>query len=449
MLKYYIIEEYRKHLSIARKYSFFIFPLYIIFFTFVGGLFINDVLEIFPYRTFIKIVMISTFIYGFGVGSFEFLGRSFEKFKLVNTSSILPITNKRNYFYAFMRDAIYYTLLFLIPTFVGLCLAIPLSSLKILQISFFMVSLLLSLFIGYSSSYFSFSLYFRRKLFYYIFIMLILAYLLISFIFPLSFPTVEFQIKKDFPSLIYSIIAVIILTAVAYILTPEEFHEEQKSLKNKLWKYKKIFKDIIFAKDMEDVVRGNIILKSILTYFFPMIILFIFVRILNLASSRNIYNPISLSIMLSIFSTVVYSWLTIMDDYRYFSLLPVHGWELIYAHIKTHILIVSIISFPIIIFININTIISLIPSVLLFYLNSFYLLSVTAYLAGYRVTSLLFDPEIIMKFSIYSVVPGIILMISSIEISFLTLMAISVTSVLMVILTIFNFKNIKKKWVYF
>ena len=448
MLKYYLIEEYRRHLSIARKYSFFIFPLYVIFFTFFGGIFINDVLEIFPYRTFIKIVMISIFIYGFGVGSFEFLGRSFEKFKLVNTSSILPVSNKRNYFYAFMRDAIYYTILFLIPTFAGLCLAMPFSSLKISQISFFTLSILLSMFIGYSSSYFSFSLYFRRKFFYYIFIISILAYLLLSFIFPI-FPTAEFQIKKDLVLLLYSVIAVIILVILGYFLTPEEFYEKIKIYKGRLWEYKKIFKDIIFAKDMEDVIRGQIIFKSILTYFFPMIILFIFVKILNLASSKNIYNPLSLSIMLSIFSTVVYSWLTIMDDYGYFSLLPVQGWDLILAHIKAHISIVSIISIPIIIFINLGALIYLIPSFLLFYLNCIYLLSVTAYLAGYRVTSLLFDPEIIMKFSIYSVVPGIVLMISSIGESFFSLISLFITSLFMIILTVFNFKNAKKKWIYF
>ena len=448
MLKYYLIEEYRRHQSIAKKYSFFIFPLYVIFFTFVGAMFINDVLKIFPYYKFIKIVMISTFIYGLGVGSFEFLGRSFEKFKLVNTYEILPISNRKNYFYAFLRDSIYYTILFLIPAFAGLCLSMPFSSLKLPQISFFVLTLLLSMFLGYSSSYFSFSLYYRKKLLYYIFIISLLLYLFLSFFFPL-FPPVNFQIKKDLLYFVYSLTAIIVLVILAYFITPDELHEEKKNYSGKLWRYREFFRDILLAKDMEDVIRGNIILKSLLTYFFPMLLLFIFVRILNMASSKNIYNPMSLSLMLSIFSIVIYSWLTIMDDYRYFSFLPLEGWDLISAHIKAHLIIVSVISIPIIIFININTVFFLLPSLLLFYMSSVYLLSVVVSLAGYNVTSLLFDPEIVMKFSIYSIIPGIVLIISSIEASFFTFIALIITSAIMIFLTIFNFKKTKKKWAYF
>ena len=161
MLRYFLIEEYGRHLSIAKKYSFFVFPAYVIFFTSISAAFMDDVLQIFPYRNFITLTMISTFIYGFGVGSFEFLGRSMEGFTLVNTFSILPVKSRKMYLYAFLRDAVYYSLLFILPMYVGLLISIPFSTLSVFQISTFSLTVLVSMFMGYSSSYLSFPLYYR------------------------------------------------------------------------------------------------------------------------------------------------------------------------------------------------------------------------------------------------------------------------------------------------
>ncbi len=449
MLKYFLIEEYRRHIAMTKKYSLFVFPLYIIFFTSVGAIFIKDVLAMFPYRKFILMNMLSVFIYGFGVGSFEFLGRSFENFNLSNTYSILPVSSRKIYLYAFYRDAIYYTVLFLSPAYAGLLLSMPLSGLTALQVSIFSLSLLLSMFFGYAASYLSFSLYHRSRTFYMIFVALLFSYLLLAYVSYIPFPVAEFQITKNPVYLLLSVSIIVALSVAAYALTPVEIHELSRSRRSRLPLYHKKFKDILFAKEMLDVWRGGIVLKSTLTYFLPMLLLFIFVRVLNSVSSKDVYNSLSLTVMLSIFSTVVYSWLTIMDDYRYIGELPLTPWELIKTHIKVHVLIVSLVSIPVIFWLNFRSPELLLVSFGLFYLNVFYLLTITAYLAGYRITSMLFDPGVVMRFSVYSIVPGIILTISSINLGLPGLILIALTALSMILIALVSIKKAREKWVYF
>ena len=449
MLKYYLIEEYRRHTSITRKYSLFIFPLYIVFFTAVGGAFIGDILKIFPYSKFIILTMISTFLYGFGVGSFEFLGRAKEEKTLLTISHILPITVRKSYFYVFLRDSIYYTLLFLVPSYIGLILSIPFSGLSLIQISFFTLSLLISMFLGYSLSYTLLPLYQRSTKLYSASLLLITVYVILAYLNMIPFPMAKFQISKQWSWFFLSLIAVLSFVAIGYISVSESDKTPEKNYHFSLPKYERAFRNTILAKDVEDVVRGNIIIKASMTYFVPMILLFIFVRIVNLSSGKYVYNALSLSVMMSIFSTVVYSWLTIMDNPAYLADLPLTSWNLIGAHIKTHLMVVSVISIPVIVWFNLSNPCMIILSISLFYINAFYLLSLTAYLAGYRITSMLFDPEIVMKFSFYSIVPGMILVIFTLGTSIVNYIVSLMVSILMIFVSFIIIKKAQRRWVYF
>jgi hypothetical protein len=449
MLRYYLLEEYRRHASIAKKYSLIVFPLYVIFFVTIGASFVEEILSIFPYRQFIILTMLSTFIYGFGVSSFEFLGRGREKGSLSQITSILPMKNKKNYFYLFLRDAIYYTVFFIIPTFIGLVISIPFSSLTFSQIIDFSVSLTISMFIGYSLGYLSFSLWYQRKIFYYAFLAFLLIYLLLIIFSILPFPPAEFQVSKNPSFLIFSLILIMLISFIAYEITPPEIIEYSKERGNSLMKYHRVFKNILLAKEMEDVIRGGIIVKSLFTYFLPMLLLFVFIKIINMSMGKEVYNPLSLSVMLSIFSAVIYSWLTIMEDFDYLQTLPLRASDVVMTHIKVYFIIITLISLPIIFLLNSHTL-NLLPfSIGLFYLNSTYLLFLTAYIAGPKITSLLFNPGIILRFSLYSIVPGMILVIGTFEQSIYSITAVIITASIMILLTYINFKRIKRKWLYF
>jgi hypothetical protein len=449
MIKFYLIEEYRRHTSIAKKYSFFIFPLYIIFFVAVGASFINDIFLIFPYQQFISMTTISTFIYGFGVSSFEFLGRGKERASLNTIATYLPISQKRNYLNLFLRDIIYYTLLFLIPTIAGLLISIPFSNLRLTQITFFSITLFISMFLGYSLGYLSFSLWFKNRYSYYAFISSLLLYLSLSMFSLVPFPPANFQITKSFASLLTSVFLILTFSTIAYLITPNEIREISKRRGMSIKKYEKIFKNIKLAKEMEDVIRGGIIVKSIFTYFFPMLLLLIFIKIINLSLGKDVYNPMSIAVMLSIFSAVIYSWLTIVEDFGYFETLPLKASDLIKTHMIAYLILISVISIPIIVGFTLNSPNLLPASLGLFYLNSIYLLSITAYITGPKITSLLFNPGIVMKFSVYSIVPGMILVIGTFKPSFYSIISVGITAAFMIILTIYNFKRIEKKWVYF
>ena len=449
MLKYYLIEEYRRHTFIAKKYSLFIFPIYIIFFTTVAGAFINDVLKIFPYTKLITLTMLSTFLYGLGVGSFEFLGRAREENTLLTISHILPVTLKKSYFCAFLRDSIYYTLLFLVPSYIGLLLSMPFSGLSFIQISIFTLSLLVSMFLGYSLSYALFPLHQRAPKIYSLSLLIVLIYIILSYLQIIPFLMAEFQITKQWYWLFVSFAIILLLVATGYAFVLESDKTTKKNYYFSLPKYETVFRDTMLAKDMEDVVRGNVVVKASMTYFVPMLLLFIFVKVVNMSSGKSVYNTLSLSVMLSIFSTVVYSWLTIMDKPEYLSNLPLKSWDLIRGHIKTHLIIVSIISVPVILWFNLPSPIMIAPSIALFYVNAFYLLSLTTYLAGYRITSMLFDPEIVMKFSLYSIVPGMILVIFTLGTGVLNYLLSILLSVSLLLLGMFYMKKAQRRWVYF
>lgn len=449
MLRFYLLEEYRRHAYIARKFSLFIFPVYIVISTLFAAYFLDYIFAIIPYPYFIKISLISSFIYGFGVSSFEFLGRSEEKFTLIDASMILPVSPRKSYLYVFLRDTLYYSLLFVLPLYAGLLLGTIFTSLSAGQVSVFVFSIFLSMWIGYSLGYLSFSLEGRSKFLYYALLAFLLIYLITFFWNIFLFPPEIFQRTKNILWLIISIFFILLFTAFAYFLAPTERRKNENYENFRLSLYQKLFKNVMLAKVMEDTVRGRIIVKSLFTYFFPMLLLFIFIKVINKVVSTASYNSLSLSIVLSLFSVVIYSWLTIMDDHRYMGILPVSASQLIYTLIKAYLLIISLISIPIIITFNLKTLTLLPASIALFYLNSLYLTSVVARIAGYRINSMLFNPGIVFRFSLYTFIPGVILLVSSIELNVYSFSLLLITICSMLFLIYLNLKKIKEKWLYF
>ncbi len=449
MLRFYLKEEYRRHAYIAKKFSLFVFPIYVLASSLFAAYFYDYILTIFSYGNFIKLTLMSSLLYGFGISSFEFLGRRRERFSLVNTSSILPLSTRKSYFYVFLRDIVYYTSLFIIPLYAGLLLGTFISSLHPLQVSYFTFSLFLSMLLGYSLGYLSFSLNGISRKAYYALLLSLLIYVALFFLNILPFPLEIFQREKDLLSLSIGAAISSLLIPLAYFLTPAELSEVERVAKNALSSYEKLFKNVLLGKIMEDAIRGGVVYKSLLTYFFPMLLLFIFVRMVNMAMATELYNSLSLSLMLALFSVVIYSWLTVIDDFRYFQTLPLTAADIIHAFIKAHLIIVSLISVPILIAFNIHTPHLLAPSLLLFYLTSLYLLSMVANISGYRINSMLFNPGIVLRFTVYTLIPGTILLITSIEPTTHALFIAMITGTAMIFITFHNFRDIKRKWMYF
>ncbi len=449
MLKYYLIEEYRRHIYVAKKYSLFLFPAYIVFFTVLGAFSVQDVFQIYPYKPLIRLIMMSMFLYGFGVGSYELLGRSREHYNLINTSTILPVDSRTSYLMLFLRDAIYYTILFMVPTYVGFLISVPFTTLELYQVSFFSLTLTLSMLFGYAVAYATFPFAHIYKKIYNAILLAIFIYLPLQYFNILPFPPAELQIQKTPFWFVLSTVPILLFSAFGYLCTPREFRDVSRKYRNRLKMYHSRFKDILLAKEMEDIIRGGIIIKALLTYFFPVVIIFVFLNMINTAMRSDVYNALSHAIMLSIFSTVIYSWLTIMDPVEYLAILPLTSGDLIKTHIKAYFILVILIAIPILVILDFNAALLLVPATGMFCLNTLYLLSMTANLAGHRMNSMLFNPGIIMKFVIYSIVPGIILVIASFELNFVTIGVMLATAIFMVIITAYNLKKIKTKWIYF
>ena len=449
MLRYFLIEEYRRHVYLAKKFSVYLFPLYGMISTMLVAYFLPYLFSIITYKKFLNLVLIGSFLYGFGVSSFEFLGRGNERNSIIFISMTLPLSLRKTYFYVFLRDVIYYSILFIIPVYAGLLLSVFYTGLTSLQVSIFIFSLLLSMLLGYSLGYLSFAVDSIWRTGYLCLIALLMFYLSLYLTGYIPFPITVFQMHHDPFYLLVSIALLLFFIILAYLLTPEEIVYLQKHGKFNLPRYHSIFKNILVAKGFEDAIRGRVIIKSLFTYFFPMLLIFIFVQIINMASSQEVYNSLSMSIILSLFSVVIYSWLTILDNVDYLAVLPYQASHLIYAYIRIYMLIVTIISLPFLIFFNIASPSLLLPSIAIFYVNTIYLISIAANISGYRIHSLLFNPGIVMRFTIYTLVPGIILLSASIEINLYSTILISLTSAFMLVIACINLKKIREKWIYF
>lgn len=449
MLRYFLLEEYRRHVYLAKKFSVFLFPLYGMISTMVAAFFLPYILAIFSYVKFLNLTLIGSFLYGFGVSSFEFLGRSREKNSMISVSASLPLTPRKIYFYVFLRDVIYYSLLFILPVYSGLLLSVLYTPLIPLQVSIFTFSLFLSMLLGYSLGYLSFAVDSRWKAGYLILISLIVVYLILYLMGHLPFPVAMFHVSRSLFYLLLSFTLLFLFILLAYFLTPKEIAYSQKHARYSLPRYHRIFHNILVAKGFEDAIRGGIIIKSLFTYFFPMLLIFVFVRIINMASSRGVYNSFSMSIILSLFSVVIYSWLTVLDDVDYLKILPYNASHVIYAYIRIYLIIVTIISLPFLIFFSLASLPLLIPSIGIFYVNTLYLISIAANISGYRIHSLLFNPGIVMRFTLYTFVPGVILLGASIDLNIYSIALITVTSLFMLLLAYMNLKKINEKWVYF
>ncbi len=461
MIQYFLKEEFRRFSYTMKKSAMFLTTIYFFAAGFMVILFKDYIIKLIGYNFLFQASLISVFLFGVGVGAFGFIGNQYwqirnKEFYLVSTPETLPISYKSTFLLSYIRDFIYYSFFNFIPLILGLFAGSIFIKTSLFTLSFISLFLFLSFLEGMALS-FLLSLLFskNRKVFYFVSIVITIVILLslrYNILLSLLVPA-YFYIYNMSISLIFTIIYIFIFTFIGYNITPREFEIKMHRYRHAFERFQfKIFRKyaVLMSKEFIDILRGDMFLKLLFSYYMPVLFISLLITFMNLYIIHFVgFSALFFAVTISLFSVVIYSWLVSLDDTTYYNYLPVTQDKLINAHIISYMILSSIVSVPVILFITLyfNELALLIVVLLIFFINSFYLLTVTIYFTGLKTGSLLFDPSVFGKFMTFSITGSIILAIlgnmSLINIKFLFYLLI-ILAVLLILSYVFYNKSIKK-----
>ena len=425
MILPFVKEEFRKFSTTMKKSAIFLTMIYFFSAGFLGILFKDYIIKLIHFNFMVQLSLLSIFLFGIGVGAFGFIGNQYwqlryKEFYLISTPETLPISYKKTFLLSYLRDFIYYSFFNFIPLIFGLFAGTIIIKTSILTLSILSLFLFLSFLEGSALSFFLSILFSKnRKIFYTVSIVitvLVLISLRYNIFLSLLVPPYLYITNRSL-SLLLTILYILVFIIIGYSITPEEYEIKMHRYQHAFESFQfKIFRrySTFMSKEFIDMLRGDLFLKLLFSYYLPVLFITLLITFINLNIIHFVgFTALFFAVTISLFSAVIYSWLVTLDDSTYYNYLPVSQDKLINAHIISYMILSSIVSLPVILFITLyfNELPLLIVVLLIFYINSFYLLTVTIYFTGLKTGSLLFDPSVFGKFITFSITGSIILAI--------------------------------------
>ena len=461
LIKLMLKEEYRFHTSYTSRYAFIFFPVLALILAFLAGVSSSKILEEISLKHLLLSFHLSILLYGMLAGSFAFLGREMAERRFGNVNfmiampDILPLSFRKAFFALYIREIVFYTGLTILPVTLGLLISTFFSSIRITNVLFLSIAVFLSFLLGVSLSFFMSSIYRRSAKIFSAFTGGIIFLIFISALshIPVEniIPTAAFHFTKSLLYLLTTIALILIFSALGIMMAKEEIRTKTKYFENT---YKKTEKKLGFskysqlmAKELIDIKRSNTGVKMFFSFLMPLIFMTGFFWFIEENISVG-FNSISYAVFIGFFSLVVYSWLNNIDFQDFLAVLPVRVPDLIKARVFIHMTIVSCFST---IFITsagfLSNEINLIPIALLVgFTVSFYMVMGVAYLTGLRPNTYLFNPKIVAKFCVISVLPQMPLTIFSLIPGIVSMLFIVFICILLLISCCWFYKGIEEKW---
>ena len=454
-------EEYRFHTSYTSRYAFMFFPVLALTLAFLAGVLSSKILDEIPLKRLLLSFHMSILIYGMIAGSFAFLGREMAERRFGNVNfmiampDILPLSFRKAFFALYIREIVFYTGLTILPVILGLVLSTFFGSIGITSILFLFITVFLSFLLGVSFSFFLSSIY-RRSIKIFsafigaiIFLIFILAWIHV----PVEniIPTAAFHFTKSLLPLLITIALILIFSVLGILLAKNEIRTKIKHFENA---YPKIENKLVFskysglmAKEIIDIKRSNTGVKIFFSFLMPLIFMTGFLWFIEENISVG-FNSISYAVFIGFFSLVIYSWLNNIDSPDFFGIIPVTVPDMIKTRIMIHIMIVS---FFLVLFVLGMSVISselyMIPvSLLVGFAVSLYMVMGVAYLTGLGPNTSLFNPKVVAKFGIISLLPQVPLVIFSLMPGIISFFFIGFICALLLISCYWFYKGIEEKW---
>lgn len=418
-------EEWRIHSSIFGNFMFALFPIVLLFFSFAGSLVIPIFIEILPLKQVILIAHYSFVLLGLSVGSFGLLGREAMNRRFGHASLIayssrnLPISDKRILLNFYVKDIVYYFLLWILPFVFGFAIASQIISVDISYALLFLITLTLSFLIGLSISFFLSTVYVHSLK---LLIAIILSLITLNTFFTIYLkidilallPPLVFFYNRSVFQVFLSLLIIFVLSGLSILFMKVEYTEKKRRFKDRLEDLSNRFKfsnySVFIAKDFLDLDRSEGgVGKIIFSFLFPIAI--IWVMLYFFLKFVPVNYLIIFSILLGVISSSVYNWLTEFDLFTSYSFLPVKVSTVMKSKIHSYAMI-NLVSIFILFLLAIwrNELNYFAPALLTLISISFYTLSITIYLTGLYPNVLLYNAKIFLIYVI-SISPILLVMI--------------------------------------
>ena len=471
-------EEFRTHTSYSGKSRFMSFPVFVFFLSLGSGLTINKMLETVSLEQFAIFAHTSAFMYGVSVGAFGLMGREYLERRygrsnyLVAMPYLLPLSFKTTFLGIYLRDALFYVLLMLVPATLGLAAAAPVMGFAVTSIGLFFVAILGSFMLGMSLSFLASVVYIRNVPAFVVFTgaiaVVFVLFGVLGVVDPeLVIPSLGFQMNvRPFPVngalaigfLSVSVIATFAMTALAYALIKIRIDIVSQMYDNLLPKYyEKVpwlsgLNRTLISKEFVDLRRSGTIAKMFFSFVLPMLFLSFTVWFVNYGLAIPVgFNAVFYAAMAGFVGVLMYSWLNNIDLSEYYSLIPVTVPQLVKIRILVFLfLTLGISAFFVVAISVLNGETELLWLALIVMLvTSLYMVVMTAYLTGLKTNTFLFDTSVLAKFSAMSFLPDLCLTILSFSLLsnwLVALLGISLVLCSLAVTTVILYRGIDKKW---
>ncbi len=480
LLKLMLREEYRLHVSYSSARMFVAIPVFVFAIAAVMGLTLTNIQGTLGLKDLITNLNGGVFLYGISVGTIGFMGRTYVERRqgknnyIVAMPALLPMSYSTTFLGMFLRDVLFYLALMLGPAFLGLVTAAAVVHYTAAAVAAVCTTMVLSFMFGISLSFVISVIGSRDRNAFAVMVIAFLALLIGYGGFHLYgmeaiLPSIGFQMSLppfgNDPAMAAAFLALTVgafvaFTALAVSCVAESYEGEIKKKAAQtvlLPSYTQRFSlarsyQAILAKEFVDLKRSGTVGKMVFTFIAPLSFLSFTTWYVNNGLNVPVgFNLVFYAAMVGFFGVMLYSWLTNMDVVDYYETLPVSVPKVIRAKLIMYLFLTTGISTAFVLmiaFLNDETRLLWLALPVL-YVTSVYMVVSISHLTGLHPNSFLFNPDVLLKFSLVSLLPDICLTILSFSVDrdpVISIAAIIVVLGFLLAVTFLLLKRLDRKW---
>lgn len=480
LLRLMLREEYRLHISYSSARMFLAMPAFVFMISFVTSLTLRNLQGTVDLKDMMLGLNSGICLYGISVGALGFIGRTYVERRqgkynyLVAMPGLLPMSYRSTFLGMYVRDIIFYMALILGPATLGLACAAALVHYSWAAVLSVAVTLMLSFLLGISLSFAVSVIGSRSRAALMISVGAIISILigfgvfrlygmeafLPSIGFQLSLPPFGLEPVSATYYLIGSLLSFLVLSTAAILCVPRTFDGaiRKRPLRQDVlpaylrrFAFARSYRPLL-AKDAVDLLRSGTIGKISFTFIAPLTFLSFSTWYINNGLNVPVgFNLVFYASMVGFFGVMLYSWLTNMDTVDYFETLPVSPSKVIRSKLMMFLMLTSGISTAFVLVLAvINDETRLLWLALpVLYVTSAYMVVSMSYLTGLHPNSFLFNPQVLFRFALISMLPQIGLTILSFSVDrspFITAVAISGVLGVLIAVTAILYRRLDRRW---
>jgi len=348
---------------------------------------------------------------GFGLFGREIMNRRFGHASLIAYSArTLPVSEKEIFSNFFVKDLIYYFMLWIVPVAAGFAAASPFIGISAEVAGILFISLALSFLTGLSAIFLLSTIYAHSsKAFVAALAGLSIAALSLghsSFSAVSFLPALSFFFSPSWNLFVSSLLAAVIPSIISLAFFKSDYPINLRTFKNSFAHLSSSLKFTKYpefaAKDFLDLKRSEGGAgKIIFSFLFPIaLIWFMLFAALKIMPAANFF--MIFSILLGAITSMVYNWLTEFDLFTAYAFLPVKVSDVIKSKLASYA-IINTISLAILLLaaVQTNSMQYFIPALFAMLSASSYALAITVYLGGLYPNILLYNAKIFAQYIVF------------------------------------------------